>query len=158
MEQQAALRSISWEAPEHHHVEKGNDWFFALAIIVVALVIVAVMLNDVLLALFLGIAGGVLAMAAAKRPSIVPFSVSVRGIKIEDQLHAYSTLESYYIDEDDPRGPQLLIKSKRKIMPLIVIPIPPDHIDDIENILEDRLEEEHMEESLFHKIFELFGY
>jgi hypothetical protein len=144
--------------PSLHIYLIGNDWFFALAIIVVALVIVAVMLNDVLLALFLGIAGGVLAMAAAKRPSIVPFSVSVRGIKIEDQLHAYSTLESYYIDEDDPRGPQLLIKSKRKIMPLIVIPIPPDHIDDIENILEDRLEEEHMEESLFHKIFELFGY
>ena len=158
MEQQAALRSISWEAPEHHHVEKGNDWFFALAIIVVAMVIAAIMLNDVLLALFLGLAGGVLAMAAAKRPSIVPFSVSVRGIKIEDELHAYSSLESYHIDEEDPRGPQLLIKSKRRFMPLIVIPIPPDHVDDIENILEDRLEAEELEESLFHKIFELLGF
>jgi hypothetical protein len=48
-------RSITWEAPEHHHVEKGNDWFFALAIIIVALVIVAILFNDVLFALLIGL-------------------------------------------------------------------------------------------------------
>ena len=67
-----AVRAISWEAPQHHHVEKGNDWFLALGVIVLALVIAAVLLNNVLLALLFGIAGGVLAMSAAKRPAIVP--------------------------------------------------------------------------------------
>jgi hypothetical protein len=152
------LRSISWEAPEHHHVEKGNDWFFALAIIVVALVITAILFDDVLFAVFLGVAGGVLGVAAAKRPSIVPFSVSVRGVKIEDHLHPFSTLESFYIKEEDPRGPQLLLKSKRKLMPLIIMPIPLAHIDDIEDILAERLDEEELEEPLFEKILELFGF
>jgi len=63
-----ALRSITWEAPEHHHIEKGNDWFFALAIIVLSFVIMAILFNNVLFALLLGLAGGALGVSAAKRP------------------------------------------------------------------------------------------
>lgn len=151
-------RSITWEAPEHHHVEKGNDWFFALAIIIIALVTVAILFNNVLLALVIGLAGGGLAVSAAKRPSIVPYAVTVRGIKIEDRLYPFSILDSYAIDEDNPKGPQLLIKANRKLMPLIVMPIPSDHVDDIEAIVAEKLEEEELEEPLFIKILELFGF
>jgi hypothetical protein len=151
-------RSITWEAPEHHHVEKGNDWFFALAIIIAALVVVAILFGDVLFALLIGLAGGALAASAAKRPSIIPYAVTVRGIKIDDRIYPFATLESYAIDEEDPKGPQLLLKSERKLMPLIVMPIPPDHIDDIEAIIKEKLPEEDLEESLFVKILELFGF
>ena len=151
-------RSIAWEAPEHHHVEKGNDWFFALAIVIFALVIVAILFDDVLFALLIGLSGGALAVSAAKRPSIIPYAVSVRGIKIEGELHPYSTLQSYAIDEEDHRGPQLLVMANKKFMPLIVMPIPSDHIDDIEAILQEKLEEEDLKEPLFVKILELFGF
>lgn len=151
-------RSITWEAPEHHHVEKGNDWFFALAIIVVAIVVVAILFNNVLLAVLLGLAGGALAISAAKRPTIIPYAVTVRGVKIDDRIYPFATLDSYALDEEDPRGPQLLIKSKHKFMPLMVLPIPPDHIDDIEAILKEKLEEEELEEPLMMKILELFGF
>jgi len=151
-------RSITWEAPEHHHVEKGNDWFFALAIIIVALVILAILCNDVLFALLIGLAGGALAVSAAKRPSIIPYAVTVRGIKVDDHLYPYGELDSYHIDEEDPRGPQLLIKSEKKLMPLIVLPIPLAYVDEIEDILKERLPEEHLEEPLFVKVLELFGF
>ena len=151
-------RSITWEAPEHHHIEKGNDWFFALAIVIIALVIVAILFNDVLFALLIGLGGGALAVSAAKRPSIIPYAVSVRGVKVDDHLYTYGQLDSYFIEEDDPRGPQLLLKSERKLMPLIVLPIPRDFVDEIEDILKERLPEEHLEEPLFHKVLELFGF
>ena len=151
-------RSVTWEAPEHHHVEKGNDWFFALAIIIAALVIVAILFNDTLFALLIGLAGGALAVSAAKKPAIIPYAVTVRGVKIDDRLYPYATLDSYAIDEENPRGPQLLIKSERKLMPLMVLPIPPDHVDEIEAILSERLEEEELEEPLFVKVLELFGF
>lgn len=152
------LRSITWEAPEHHHVEKGNDWFFALAIVIVSLVVVAILFNNVLFALLIGVAGGALAVSAAKRPSIIPYAVTVRGVKIDDRIYPYGTLDSYCIDEDDPRGPQLLLKSERTFMPLIVMPIPVAHIDDIEDILSVRLEEEHLEEPFLVKVLEMFGF
>jgi len=151
-------RSVTWEAPEHHHVEKGNDWFFALVIVVVSIVIVAILFNNVLLALLLGLAGGALFVSGAKKPSIIPFAVTVRGVKIDDRLYPYSTLDSFWIDEEDPRGPQLLIKSEKKLMPLMVLPIPITHIDEIESILSERLPEEELLEPLFVKVLELFGF
>jgi hypothetical protein len=157
METEPALRSISWEAPRHHHVEKGNDWFFALAIVVVALIIAAIIIDNTLLALLFGLAGGVLSIAAAKRPPIVPFSVSVRGVKVEDQIYPFSVLESYHIDEDDPRGPQLYLQQNKKLMPLLVLPIPAEHVDDIEDILQPRLKEEELDEPMAMKLMELFG-
>lgn len=153
-----AVRGVSWEAPQHHHVEKGNDWFFALAIIILALIIVALLMNNVLFALVMGIGGGVLAMSAAKRPAIVSYAVTVRGVKVEDELFPYTRLRSYHIDEEDPRGPQLLISTERKSIPLLVLPIPPDHVDDIEGILSERLPEEFIQEPLALKVLELFGF
>ncbi|MEN9920849.1 MAG: hypothetical protein RL538_742 [Candidatus Parcubacteria bacterium] len=152
------VRGVSWEAPQHHHVEKGNDWFFALAIIVIALIVVAILLDNVLFALLIGIAGGVLAMSAAKRPAIVPYAVTVRGVKVEDELFPFSTLVSFHIDEEDTRGPQLLVKTNRRSVPLLVLPLPPEHIDDIESILKERLLEEYIHEPLSLKILELFGF
>lgn len=151
-------REIAWEAPQHHHVEKGNDWFFALAIIDVALIVVAVLFNDVLFALLIGLAGGVLAMAAAKEPSIVPFGVSVRGIKVEGELYPYASLASYHIDEEDYRGPQLLIRTEKRFTPLLVLPLPQDHIDDIEDILKEKLPEEELEEPFMLKVLEALGF
>lgn len=151
-------RAISWEAPEHHHVEKGNDWFFALIIVVVALVITAILFNNVLFALLLGVAGGVLGVAAARKPRIIPFSVGVRGVKIEDVLHPFPSLAAYHIDEEDPRGPQLLLRSEQLLLPLLVIPIPEDYVDDIEEILKEKLPEEEIEEPFLVKVLELFGF
>jgi hypothetical protein len=153
-----ALRSITWEAPEHHHVEKGNDWFFALIIIVVALVVVAILFDNLLFALLLGVSGLALLIAAAKKPNIIPFAVTMRGVKIDDRIYPYSTLESFRIEEEDPKGPQLLLKSEKLMMPLIVMPIPPEHIDDIDDILKQNLIEEDLEEPFFAKLLELFGF
>jgi len=43
-------------------------------------------------------------------------------------------------------------------MPLIVMPLPPEHIDEIEDILKERLEEEEITEPFLVKVLELFGF
>lgn len=154
----AAPRAVNWEAPEHNHTEKGGDWFFAFTIIFIAIVLAAVLLGNTLFALLMTIAGLTLAISASRRPSIIPFSVNVRGVRVGDELYPYSTLESYYIDEDEPKGPQLLLKARRHFMPLLILPLPPDYIDDVEEILTGRLPEEHLEEPFFVKILEIFGF
>ncbi len=151
-------REIAWEAPQHHHVEKGNDWFFALGIIFLALVIVALMFGDPLFALVIGLAGGVLAAAAAKRPAIVPYAVSVRGVKVEGELFPYSVLNSYHLDEEDPRGMQLLLSTNRRFTPIITLPIPDEYIDDIDDLLKEKLPEEELHEPFGLKVLEVFGF
>jgi hypothetical protein len=153
-----SARAITWEAPEHHHSDKGGDWFLAFAIIVGALVVAAVLFGEALFALLLGIAGAAMAISAARKPSVIPFAVTVRGIRIDDKLYPYSTLRAYHIDEEDENGPQLLVLSQKRFMPLLILPLPPEYIDDVEDLLMGRLEEKLLEEPLFIKVLEKFGF
>ncbi|MCB9810668.1 MAG: hypothetical protein H6779_02465 [Candidatus Nomurabacteria bacterium] len=153
-----SARAITWEAPEHHHVEKGSDWYFSLIIVIVAVVISALVFSNTLFALLMAVSGVALLVLAARKPSIIPFAVTVRGIRVNDELYPYSSLKSFHIDEEDPNGPQLLVLTDHHFMPLLVIPIPEEYIDDIESILRGRLKEELLEEPLFVKILERFGF
>jgi hypothetical protein len=121
-------------------------------------VLAAILLGNILFALLMAVAGLALAISATKRPAMIPYAVTIRGIRIGDELYPYSTLETYYIDEEGPKGPQLLVKAQHKIMPLLVLPLPPEYVDDIEDILAERLPEEKLEEPLFVKILEILGF
>lgn len=150
-------RSVTWDAPEHHHVEKSADWFFVLTILTVAVVIAAVLVGNYLFAILCGVAGITLAIAAGRPPRIIPFAVTARGVRVGDSLFPYTTLTAYHIDEDHVRGPQLLVLSKQRFMPLIVLPIPAEYVDDIEDVLQGRLAEDYLEESFFQVALEAIG-
>ncbi len=153
-----AVKVVSWQAPEHHHIEKGGDWFWILGIIVIVGSVTAFFFGNFLFAIVIFIGGLTMAMIANKAPLVLDFAVSTRGLRVGNVLYPYSTLESFYIDEDHPTGPQLLAKSKKLFMPLIIMPLPEDYIHDIESILEIRLPEEHIEEPIANKILEIFGF
>jgi len=153
-----AARSITWEAPQHYHLEKSGDWFFALLIITIALVVAAIFFGNFLFALLCGVAGATMAIAATQPPRIIPYAVTVRGVRIDEHLYPYTTLRSYHLDEDDFRGPQLLVMSQKHFMPLLILPIPEEFIDDIEEILTGRLAEEFIEEPFFNKLLEFLGF
>jgi hypothetical protein len=152
------VKSITWEAYEHHHIEKGNDWFWVLGIITTAVTITAILLGNTLFGILIFIAGLVTALHATQKPQIIPYAVTQRGLRIDDVLYPYSTLEAFYIDEEDHLGPQLFARSEKLFMPLIIIPIPEEYVDEIEEILATRLPEEHLEEPFATKLLEFFGF
>ena len=151
-------RAITWEAPEYQYTEKGGDWYFSLAIVVIAVVVSALLFGNTLFALLLALSGIALAIVAIKRPSVVPFAVTVRGIRVNEELYPYTTLRSYHIDEEDERGPQLLILTQKKFAPILVIPLPIEYIDDIESLLRGKIKEEFLQESIFVRVLEKLGF
>jgi hypothetical protein len=151
-------QAITWEAPEHHHFEKGNDWYWVLWILAICGAVAAFFFGNFLFAILILIGAGSMALVAARQPAVIPFSVSTRGVRIGDKIYPYSTIESYYLDETNLINPQLLLKSKTFYLPLLIMPIPEEYIDDIEDLLRDRLPEEELEEPLVHKILEMFGF
>ena len=151
-------QAITWEAPEHHHIEKGSDWFWVLGILAVSGSIAAFFFGNFLFAVLILIGAGTMALLAGRQPAVIPFSVSTRGVRVGDTLYPYSTLDAYFIEEESPLGPQLLLRSKRIHMPLIILPLPEEYIHDIEDLLLDRLPEEELEEPLANKILEFFGF
>lgn len=152
------VKAITWEAPEHRHVENGGDWFWALGIIALSGAIAAVFFGNFLFALVILLGAGVMALRAAKPPKIAPFMVGQRGVRVGERLYPYSALDSYWIDEEHPFGPMLLLKSKQLYAPLLSLPIPEEYVDDIEDLLRDKLPEEELEEPLGQKLLELLGF
>ena len=65
------------------------------------------------------------------KPRVIEFEVSARGVRIENTVYPYATLESYYLDEENLINPQLIVKSKKLFVPLLIIPIPEEYINEI---------------------------
>ncbi len=151
-------RAISWEAPEHRHVEKTSDWFWVVGIIAISASVVSIILSNVLFSIVILLGATTMILFGHRKPQMVSFEVSVRGIRINETLYPYDSLHAYSVDEEAPEGPQLILKSKHTFMPLIIIPLPDDYIDDIEAIISKRVAEVHMHEPLSHRLLELFGF
>ena len=82
----------------------------------------------------------------------------MRGIRIGDRLYPYTTLEAYHIDEENEQGPQLIVLSKKRFMPLFVLPLPAEYIDDVEDIITGKLEERFLEEPILMTLLEKIGF
>ena len=156
--QQSDIRGISWEAPQHHHIEKGADWYWVLGIVGTSGAIAAAVLGNLLFAAVILLATVTMWVVANREPRIIPYAVTVRGIRIDDKLYPYTNLESFYIDEESPLGPQLLVKPSALLSQLLILPLPEEHIDDIDDMLIERLSEEELEEPFAHKLLEFFGF
>jgi hypothetical protein len=151
------IRSVSWEAPEHSHPDKGGDWYFALLVLTIAVVIAAVVFDNFLFAILAALSGASIAIAASQPPRIIEYAVSAKGVRVDTTFYTYNELQSYSIDDEDERGPQLLLLGKKAFMPMIVMPIPEEYIDEIESLLEVRLPEAFLEEPLLNRLLALVG-
>jgi hypothetical protein len=151
------VRGIAWEAYEHHHVEKKSDWYWVGGIIIASVSIASFFLGNPLFGILLIIGGSVIMILASRPPKIIQLAVTQRGLRLDDTLYPYTTLEAYFIDEENSVGPQLLVRSEKMFMPLLILPLPEEYVDDIEHIISQRLPEEHLEEPLARKILEFLG-
>lgn len=151
------VTSVTWEGFEHAHEEKSADWYWMMSIATITLLVVVIILGNLLLGLLIGIAGAVTMLSAYKGVAVIPYAITTRGVRIDNKLYPYSTLESYFIVEEDEENPLLLVKSQRLLMPLMVIPLPDEYLDEVEELIASRLPEEPMEEPIIHKLMELVG-
>ncbi len=154
-----AQAPLEWSAHEYVHVEKTTEWYWALGLVAVAGAIAALLANDVLFALFILIIAFVLALFASRPPQIVHFSISQRGVRIDDDLHPYNSIKSFAIHELSPdHTPKLILETSRMIVPHIVIPLEGIHADDVHKYLARFLPEEDHVEPLSHRIMEWLGF
>lgn len=157
-DERGRVREVSWEAPEHHHFDKSTDWYWALGIITVAGAITVIIFGNLLFGVAILLAGIAAAIVSSRPPRMVSYAVGLRGVRVDERLYPYSTFARFFLDEDHPRNIQLLLESKHALTPLMVIPVPDDIVEEIEDMLETRLPEEHLEEPLGHRLLELLGF
>jgi hypothetical protein len=150
---------IEWTTLEHKHIHKSSDWFWALGILAITAAATSIIFNNILFAIVILIGAFTMGMNASKPPAQARFKITQRGILINNTLYPYSSLESFWVaDENEYEQPKLLVKSKKLLTPHIVIPIESASPDDIRDYILNYLDEEEDSESLIQKIMEFFGF
>lgn len=151
--------SIRWIGFEYEHTEKGSDWFWAVGIIALCCAVIAIIYDNMLFGIFIILAGVTMMMLAKRPPEIIEYAITPKGLMVGKTIYLYKHIHSFWVDTHVKQHPELLIKTKKNLSRLFVIPIRPGTADphDIRDYLLQALPEEHMEETLSHQIMVKLG-
>lgn len=150
--------TISWSALEYEQKERGNDWFWALGIVIIAGAATAFIYGNYFFALFLLVGGSILWFFAIRKPSIVEYEMNEKGLKVKDRVFPYKNMKSFWISHDAP-VPILFIKIERAFMPVLSLPLDQDVSDTVRYILHEKnIPEEEMHPHLSEKIMDALGF
>ena len=153
------MNSYQFRTHEYYHRHKGADWYWAVGIIAVSAAATAVILNNVLLAILIIVGTFSLVMYAARKPHEHNIEISDAGITVDKYRFSYPNLESFWIEHLE--NPRLLIKTKRIIMPHIIIPVATlneEEKEELRNFLATKILEEEQTEPLLEQIMEYVGF
>lgn len=149
---------IRWSASEYDFIPKSREWYWAIGILVVGLIIVAGLIHNLLFGILVVLAGFTIALYSARRPRIIAFAITARGVEIGNTLHPYESLESFWIRYNPPQIKELDIISKKMTSPRITIPLGDADPTEIRNILVKTLKEIETNESLAESIGRYLGF
>lgn len=149
--------SLTWSAPEYHHYQKSNDWYWAVGIITLSITTLAFFFHNALFGILVLLSAGILVFYAIRVPGNVDYEINNRGIMVNKELHPYLTIEAFWI-ETRHGEPKIILKSKKAIQPYIIIPVHNDSADEIATVLREFLEEKELQEPTAHKVMEYLGF
>jgi hypothetical protein len=154
--------SITWKAYEYITEPKTADWYWALGVISLALAGASLIFGNYIFSLLVIVIAVALAIHAHHHePRLITVTLSERGVRLDHMFYPYKTLESFDIETHETEVgtfAKIFIKSRKTLMPLIVIPLTEAHPEDVRDYLSIFLEEgEHME-SFGHRVLEWLGF
>jgi len=153
-------KKLTWQAYDHIRTEKGSDWYWTIGITAGAIVFLSLFFGNYILAVTVILGTIILFMSINTPPKVVTYEINQKGVVTGEILYTYSTLESYYVvDEDGFDRDRLLLKSKKTLMPLIVIPLGSEVTpEQIRDYLIQYLNEEELKEPTIHLILTRLGF
>ena len=151
-------QKLEWTFLEYEEKERGNDWFWALGIIIVASAVTSFIYKNYFFALFLIIGGILLAVFAVKTPDLVFYELNDKGLKIKNRLYPYDNIKAFFVRKDVDKA-TLFIKSERLFMPIFSMPVKLELAKDARDImLKNEVPEEEIKEHVSEKIMDYLGF
>lgn len=149
---------VSWKALEYKRKEKTTDWYWAVILIALAIVVVSFIIHNIFFAILVIISTVILLSFSIIAPKAIEIKINQKGITVGKEMYPFATLEAFWVDATDEDNQKILLKSKKLIMPLISIPLEEHHHLDIREFLLQYLPEVEMHEPLSQKIMEGLGF
>lgn len=156
------METITWSVPEYETRPHTNDWYWGVGLILLVAFGLTVYWGNYLFGVLLIIGIGSLLYFNTRTPREMEITLGERGIKINENLNLYKDIEAFWIEEENalPEGHtrHLLIKTNRRVMPLVAIPLGDVPEQKIKEKLSPVIKLEELSESKTHHLFELLGF
>lgn len=129
---------VTWSAQEYIHQEKGTVWFIIFAVITLALLGLAVFLQQWSFAVLIVVIAAVIVVSSKRPPRELTYSLSNDGLTIDNKLHKFGDFKSFGIIRDGEEFSVMLIPTQR-FQPGITVYFPEDAGEAIVDMLGSRL-------------------
>jgi len=139
---------IEWTAPEFTKYKRGKKWFILPGLIALVVIIIAILLKNFLLVVIAVLAFFTIYIYATKEPKKIKFSISGKGVQVDKHIYRFEDLESFWIFYEPPKIKELSIRSKKKFIPYIKIPLNKQNPAEIRELLLKFLPEKKHSESI----------
>ena len=143
---------LAWEAYDRVHQTRAPDWYWAVSIIALSIMVTAILLHNTLFAVFVLISTISLFLRTMQHPRLLSYELTNRGLWTNKSFEPFSTMESYFVTPSDPA--KLIIKMKSRLAPLSVIHLDRTDPEKVREFLQEYLEEKEHQESLAKRIME----
>lgn len=149
---------LEWTAPEFVYKEKKPDWYWALALIILAGIVIAIIDKNFLLGVLILLAGGLFFYFGQKKPITIFVEVSDQGVKINEDFYSYKNIDSFWITKDGDAW-KLLLHIHRTTSPLVALPLA-DGLDprDVRELFMNFLPESEKAEPLVNRLSDALGF
>lgn len=148
---------IEWDAHEYEHKERSSDWYWAVGIIAVAAAIATIIFGDVIFGILILLSTFCLALFINRPPETTHVVINEFGITRGTTLYPFSTLQSFWVDEIHPHK-KIILRSKKLLMPLIIVPLGDEDGERIRDLLVEILPEEPLRLPWVEVILEYLGF
>lgn len=148
---------LAWEAHVYEYKERSMDWYWAVAIVTGALAAVALILGNAIIAILIVVSAFNLALFVNREPETISVSIDEDGVTRDGLHYPYEALRSFWIDHEH-NHPRFYLRSAKAYMPLIMVPLGSADVEEIADLLDDNLEEEHHAPPLVERLLEALGF
>lgn len=146
---------IEWQAYDRAPQRNGPDWYWAVGIIALSVMVTSIVLNNILFAVLVVIATVVLFLRTLQKPRLIAYALTNRGLWSNKEFQPFTSLESFWVEEQEPK---LILKAKGLTTPLFVIPLENTDPQAARDFLGEYLPEVEQHEPLSKRIMEYLGF
>lgn len=153
-------KEIIWRAAEYEYKEKALGWYWLVVIFTIILAMFALWQKNFFFLIFIIFAGIVLLFLSRKRPRIIEFKVTEKGIGVgETAFFFFEDIDGVHLRERPGHLDEIILKRKTILNPYVKIPIDRNLREIVNRFLENKeVSKIDYEDSLIDILAEWLGF
>ncbi len=114
---------IAWEGPEFEVYERDKQWYIAVLVVLLLIIIYAVIINSPIMAITFILIGVVGYIYLQKDPRHLVFAVTAEGVVVGEELFPFGDIESFWIFYEPPHTYLLSLRMRNRALPYVHMPL-----------------------------------